>query len=268
MHSNGNINTASPDCAYCMRLVQNPLNNYVTKWKYRDDPPRAPKPPKKPKVPRTVYHFPLSSFSINTSSPDKVEKSPETEASSDTNSKKDNDIDNSNSSDKDKPANNKKVPNRTERVSKQPRKKRRTNGQGAIITEIQDNNQSIIIAEYDHSKSDSNNSSDKNNNNNSPNINKYTLFERRDKTDIISTTTKSISKYGEYGDNKVGKDGNIPLSTERTHEDNINNYDCTISDPLFYFKTITPPFREPLLPPIMLPPLLQQIVPKFSAIPK
>jgi len=57
----------------------NPLNNFVTKWKYKEDPPRQPKAhqpahPKKPKVPRTLYHFPLSSFTINTSDKNKADE--------------------------------------------------------------------------------------------------------------------------------------------------------------------------------------------------
>jgi len=45
----------------------NPASSYVTKWKYKQDgKPLSRKQTKKPRAMRTIYHFPLSSFSINT----------------------------------------------------------------------------------------------------------------------------------------------------------------------------------------------------------
>jgi hypothetical protein len=63
--------TAPPDCTNCSRQLSNPMNNYLSKWKYRDDSVKTAntKRTRPRKLPQTTYHFPLSHTSVNTSNP-------------------------------------------------------------------------------------------------------------------------------------------------------------------------------------------------------
>jgi LAS superfamily LD-carboxypeptidase LdcB len=64
-------------CSFCVKPSGNPVNNFVTKWKYKQSKPSAKKTTKKQRITKTVYHFPLSSVSFNTANPTKAKQTEE-----------------------------------------------------------------------------------------------------------------------------------------------------------------------------------------------
>jgi hypothetical protein len=63
--------SAPPDCTNCSKQQANPINNYISKWKYKEDlaKPHNMKRARPRKQPQTTYHFPLSHCSVNTFNP-------------------------------------------------------------------------------------------------------------------------------------------------------------------------------------------------------